>query len=71
MGGTNNLLTYLGVAGESGHPALEKVSVSVYISTLEDEEQVREAWNEVLERSPLARTFQSTTHLELCLKLIF
>ncbi len=40
-GELNNPLTYLGVVGESGHPGLEKVSVSIYVSTLEDEERVR------------------------------
>ncbi len=69
-GELNNPLTYLGVVGESGHTGLEKVSVSIYASTLEDKEQVRAAWDEVLEKSPLARTFQSSINLELSLKLI-
>ena len=64
-GELNNPLTHLGVVGEDGHPGVEKVQVKVYVTSDETHEQVAEAWNEVLERSPLVHTFRSALDLEL------
>ena len=68
-GKLNNPLTYLGVVGEEGHPGLEQVAATVFVSSPESEERVRRAWDEMLKRSPVVHTLKSTVRLDLELKL--
>ncbi len=69
-GELNNPLTHLGVVGEEGHPGLETVRVKVYVSSTEVKEEIQRIWNEMLEKSPLVRTFQSAINLELDLQVV-
>ena len=69
-GELHNPLTYLGVVGESGHPGLERVSVKVYVASIAAEEEVRRIWQEMLDRSPLVRTFQPAIRFELSLQVV-
>ena len=68
-GKLNNPLTYLGVVGEVGHPGLEQVSATVFVSSPESEARVRRAWNEMLKRSPIVHTLKPTVELDLEMKL--
>jgi hypothetical protein len=70
QGELNNPLTYLGVVGESGHPGLEQVSVNVYVASLATEEEIRRVWQEMLDRSPLVRTFQPAMRFALSLQVV-
>ena len=69
QGALNNPLTALGVVGESGHPGLEKVQITVYVASLAAEEDIQRLWQEMLARSPLVRTFQPLLQLELRLQM--
>jgi hypothetical protein len=69
-GELNNPLTYLGVVGESGHPGLERVSVKVYVASLATEAEIRRVWQEMLDKSPLVRTFQPAIRFELSLQVV-
>ena len=69
-GKLNNPLTYLGVVGEEGHPGLEQVAATVYVSSSEPEERVRHAWEEMLRRSPVVHTLKSAVRLDLDMKLV-
>jgi uncharacterized OsmC-like protein len=69
-GQLNNALTYLDVVGEKGHPGIESISIKVYVSSNEPEEEVRRAWEEALEKSPLVRTLQSALSFDLSLRMI-
>jgi len=69
-GELNNPLTYLGVVGESGHPGLEQVSVKVYVASLATEAEIRRVWQEMLDKSPLVRTFQPAIRFELSLQVV-
>ena len=51
-----NALTYLGVVGEEGAPRVERVHVTVYVSSQEEEERLTAVWDEALLRSPMAST---------------
>ena len=66
----NNPLTYLGVIGEGGHPGVERVRIRVYLASPEQEATSQRLWQEMLERSPLVRTFQAAIQLELNLQVI-
>jgi uncharacterized OsmC-like protein len=68
-GRVNNPLTSVGVVGEEGHPGLEWARVRLYVSSDEDEQALREVWNETLQRSPVVRTLQPAVTLDLTLKL--
>jgi uncharacterized OsmC-like protein len=68
-GRVNNPLTHVGVVGEEGHPGLEWASVRIYVSSDEDEQALRDVWDETLRRSPLVRTLQPTVTLDLSLKI--
>jgi hypothetical protein len=69
-GELNNPLTHLGVIGEEGHPGLETVWVKVYVSSAAPGEEIQRVWNEMLEKSPLVRTFRSAINLELDLQVV-
>ncbi len=69
-GELNNALTYLDVVGEEGHPGLEKSSIKVFVSSDEPEEEVRRVWEEMLEKSPLVRTFRPVVDLDLSIKVV-
>ena len=70
-GKLNNPLTYLGVVGEEGHPGLEQVAATVFISSTESEERMHQAWEEMLRRSPIVHTLKSAVKLDLDLKFVF
>ena len=69
-GKLNNPLTYLGVVGEDGHPGLEKVDVTVFVSSPEPEETVLHAWDEMLRRSPIVQTLKSAVKLDFDVKFV-
>lgn len=68
-GELNNPLTYLGVVGETGNPSLEHVNMTVYVSSTAKEEDVRQIWEEVLQKSPLVQTLKPTVKLDIVLKM--
>ena len=69
-GRMNNPLAHLGVVGEGGHPGLEHVLLKVYVSSIEDEGELRRVWDEMLRKSPLVCTLRSAFELEIDLKFV-
>ena len=69
-GEIDNALTYLGVVGEEGHPGLKRVTVTVYVSSIAPQEDIRGLWEEMLQRSPLVRTLEDAINLDLVLKVV-
>jgi len=55
-------LVYLDVIGESGHPAIRRLHVKVFVSCAEAR-AVRTLFDEVLEKLPLTRTLSVATRL--------
>ncbi len=69
-GRLDNPLTHLGVVGETGHPGLAHAHVKVYVSSLDSESRIQNAWQETLDRSPLVRTLRGSVQLELTLQRV-
>jgi hypothetical protein len=69
-GRLENALTHLGVVGEEGSPALERVAVRVFASSADSPEEVEAAWQETLARSPLYQTFHRCLDLDLDLRIV-
>ena len=65
-----NPLVHLGVVGEEGSPRMKRISVKVYVGSLEDEDELRALWSDVLTRSPLIQTFEKAVELELEMRIV-
>ena len=65
----DNVLAYLAVVGESGHPGLASISGTLYASVDGEEDVVRALWRTSLERSPLYQTFSRCTRIDIELRL--
>jgi uncharacterized OsmC-like protein len=70
QGQLNNALTFIGVIGEDGDPALKVLSLKVYISTGSPEAVVRTAWAAALTRSPLYTTLKNSIDLPTELQIL-
>jgi hypothetical protein len=66
-GRLNNVLVHLGVVGEEGHPGLESISGTLYVSADAGPPAVEAAWQAALARSPLFHTLArcASVHIEL------
>jgi hypothetical protein len=69
-GELENALMYLGVVGEEGSPAIERLTLKCYVSSLAEEADVQEVWEEALARSPLAQTFLRAGLLAITMQVI-
>jgi hypothetical protein len=69
-GELDNALVHLGVVGEDGHPGVAKLSLKIFVETLEEEDEIRKVWEQTLERSPLYCTFSSLAHFDLKLEIV-
>ena len=57
-GRLNNPLMHLGVVGETGHPGLESIEGTLYVSADAEAGVLQEMWQETLNRSPLFHTLR-------------
>jgi uncharacterized OsmC-like protein/TusA-related sulfurtransferase len=64
---SSNLLVFLG-AEDAGDPGLERIEGSVYVDAAAEEAVLREAWEDTLRRSPVARTLLRGTPIALEVK---
>ena len=69
-GRLNNPLTHLGVVGETGHPGLESIQGTFYVSADADRSALEEMWRTALERSPLFNTLRRSVELSLELRVM-
>jgi OsmC-like protein len=69
-GRLNNVLTHLGVVGEEGHPGLESITGTLYVSADAETQKLEQAWRTTLERSPLASTLNRCVALSLDLQIM-
>ena len=69
-GRMNNPLVFLGVIGEQGHPGLEAITGTLYVSADVSEAALQDLWRVTLSRSPLVNTLQRCVVLSLSLQQI-
>ena len=55
---------------EEGDQGLTKLSIKIFVETLEEEEEIRRVWEQMLERSPLYRTFSTSVCFDLQLQIV-
>ena len=70
QGELDNALAHLDVVGEEGHPGLASLAIKIFVETLEEEEDIRKVWDEMLARSPLYATFSSIARFDLELQIV-
>ncbi len=63
-GSLRNPLTFLEVVGEEGDPGIERVTVTMYVSSPAPEADLQALWQRALVLSPLACTFAQAGLLE-------
>ncbi len=61
----NNPLIYVGVQGEEGHPGLQRIEGTLYVSSDAEEADLMALWKTTLERSPLYNTLRGAVELSL------
>ncbi len=69
-GSLNNPLVFLGVIGEQGHPGLEAITCTLYVSADVSEAVLQDLWRVALSRSPLVNTLQRCVEPSLSLQQI-
>jgi uncharacterized OsmC-like protein len=67
-GKLENVLAHLGI--EPGDPSFRSIELKCFVSTLDDEEKVRAAWQRTFDRSPLAQTLIKAVPLESRLAIV-
>lgn len=70
-GKLGNPMLYLGVVGEEGDGGVSVIEVKVFISSLDDEDVVKEVWTETLARSPIVNTLRKCCDLQLTYQQVF
>lgn len=61
----NNPLVHVGVQGESGHPGIERIEGTLYVSANASQLELDSLWDDALNRSPLYNTLVHTVDLQL------
>ena len=70
QGELENPLSYLRVVGEEGSPRLTRVTMKIYVETLEDNTAVEDVWEDVLAHSPLYLTLSPVVKFDINLQII-
>ena len=64
----HNVLAHLGL--EEGDPSFASIEMKCFVSSFEDEEKVRDAWDRTVKRSPLATTLNKAVAIQLKLSIV-
>lgn len=67
-GKLHNVLAHLGL--EEGDPSFASIDMKCFVSSFEDEAKVRDAWERVIKRSPLAATLSKAMAIQLKLSIV-
>ena len=64
----NNILAHLGI--EEGDPSIALIELKCFISTMEDENKVKEVWNKTLKQSPVLATLSKSTEIIIKMNVV-
>jgi uncharacterized OsmC-like protein len=67
-GKLHNVLAHLGL--EEGDPSFASIEIKCFVSSFEDEAKVRDVWNKVIQRSPLAATLNKAVTIQFKLSIV-
>jgi uncharacterized OsmC-like protein len=67
-GKLHNILAHLGL--EEGDPSFASIEMKLFVSSFDDQEKVREAWDRTFQRSPLASTLKKSVELKSKLSIL-
>ncbi|MEO8289305.1 MAG: OsmC family protein [Chloroflexota bacterium] len=70
-GRVENVLVHLGVIGESGEPTFREINGTLYVSADAEESNLREAWETILQRSPIANTLKHAATISIELRVAY
>lgn len=69
MAGTlHNILAHMGL--EEGDPSVDRIELKCFASTFDNEEKVRFAWSNTLQRSPILTTLQKSVDIRIKFSII-
>ena len=69
-GRLNNVLVHIGVIGEKGHAGFEYIQGVMYVATEASEADMQQAWEAMLDRSPLFNTFSRSAEVHISLRIV-
>lgn len=67
-GTLHNVLAHMGL--EDGDPSIKKIELKCFASTFDDEKKVTSAWQETVDRSPIAATLKKAVNLDFMLAFV-
>jgi len=67
-GSLHDVMAHLGLS--DGDPSFARIEVKLFASTFDDADTVRQVWQDVVARSPLARTLDKATELQTSIAIV-
>ena len=64
----DNVLAHLGI--EEGNPGISAIDIKCFITSMDDEEKIKAAWQYTLNRSPLFNTLKKSTSISIKLNVV-
>lgn len=68
--GLDNVLYHLGLE-ETGSPSLSKITGTLYVTSPDREERLRECWEKTLQRSPIYQTLKKAVDIDFKIEIVF
>jgi uncharacterized OsmC-like protein/TusA-related sulfurtransferase len=63
-----NILTHLGL--EEGDPGISYIEIKCFISSMDDENKIKQVWEETLNRAPLYTTLKKATEIKVKMSIV-
>jgi len=67
-GKLNNILAHLGL--EEGDPSFASIEMKIFVSSFDEEAKIRNAWDRIFQRSPLAATLKKAVDIKWKLSIV-
>lgn len=64
----HNILAHLGI--EDGDPSISEIDLKCFVSSMDDESQIKEVWKTTLDRSPIYSTLKKSVDIKIKLTIM-